>query len=322
MRRREFGKAHGKVVLVGGPTASGKSELALRLAETCDGVVINADSMQVYRELRILTARPGPAEEARAPHVLYGMQPAAQACSAARWCDLARGEIAAAEAAGKLPILVGGTGLYFRALIEGLAPVPEIPAATREEVRKLHRDLGPAAFHAALTQCDPAMAARLQPGDTQRVIRAFEVRQATGISLADWQERPGGAAKLTQAYAMVVLEPPRAELYARCDARFLAMLQQGGLTEVAALEALGLDPALPAMKALGVPELRRHLRGEITLKEAVVAAQQATRRYAKRQTTWFRHQIDASKAIFTQFSESREAEIFAFIRCFLLTEPG
>lgn len=311
----------GKVVVIAGPTASGKSGLALALAEAFDGTVINADSMQVYRELRILTARPDTAAEARVPHRLYGVLSATEACSAARWRELAISEIEAAWHAGRLPILVGGTGLYLRALFAGLAPVPEIPTEVRDAVRVLHRRLGVERFHAALAERDPTMAARLNPGDTQRVIRAFEVLEATGTSLADWQARPAEAPAFAASAATLVSEPPRAELYARCDARLLAMLDAGALEEVRALDATGIDPALPAMKAVGVPELRRHLNGELTLTEAIAAAQQTTRRYAKRQSTWFRHQIDTKLILRTQFSESFMPEIFAFIRQFLLTVP-
>jgi tRNA dimethylallyltransferase len=312
----------GKLVIVAGPTASGKSGLALALAEAFDGIVINADSMQLYRELRILTARPGAASEARVPHRLYGIWPAAEPGSAARWRRLALAEIEAAWAIGRLPVLVGGTGLYLQVLREGLAPVPDVPAAVRDAVRHLHRQLGAARFHAALAERDPLMAARLNPGDTQRLIRAFEVLEATGSSLAEWQARPVEGPAFTAPTAAVLLEPPRPELYARCDARFLAMLEAGALDEVRALDRLGLDPALPAMKALGVPELRRHLAGEWGLAAAVAAAQKATRHYAKRQSTWFRHRAIVDNTIRAQFSESFSNEIFSFIRQFILTLPA
>ncbi|MEE8203452.1 MAG: tRNA (adenosine(37)-N6)-dimethylallyltransferase MiaA [Alphaproteobacteria bacterium] len=310
------------VVIVGGPTASGKSALALDLAEALDGVVINADSMQVYRELRILTARPGPAAEARAPHRLYGVLPAAEACSAARWRGMALAEIAAARGAGRLPVLVGGTGLYFRALDKGLAPVPAIRAAVRAAARTRHAELGGEAFHAALAGRDPEMAARLAPGDSQRLIRAWEVVEATGVSLAEWQRReaPGDGASLSPV--SLVLAPPRGELYAACDARFAAMVEAGALDEVAALDALGLAPELPAMKALGVRELRRHLAGELALDAAVAAAQQATRNYAKRQLTWFRHQMPEARLVESQYSQDLAPRLIEEIRRFLLTTCG
>jgi tRNA dimethylallyltransferase len=306
------------VVVIGGPTASGKSGLALALAEAFAGTVVNADSMQVYRELRVLSARPGPEACARVPHRLYGVQPAAEPCSAALWRTLAVAEIAAAEAADRLPVVVGGTGLYLAALIDGLAPVPEIPAAVRAEARALHARLGGAAFHAALRERDPGAAARLHAGDSQRLVRAYEVVLATGRPLAKWQA-DGHDAAAAGAYLPIVLAPPRADLYAACDARFLAMVAGGALDEVAALLALGLDPRLPAMKAVGVPELSAHLRGELALAEAVRRAQQATRRYAKRQTTWFRHQLAAAHVFHAQFSQSLLPEIFSIVRCFLLT---
>ncbi|HYL32276.1 MAG TPA: tRNA (adenosine(37)-N6)-dimethylallyltransferase MiaA [Stellaceae bacterium] len=312
----------GGVIIVAGPTASGKSGLALELAQAFDGVVINADSMQVYGELRVLTARPDADAEKRAPHRLYGILRASDVCSAARWRDLALNEIEAARAAGKVAIVAGGTGLYLRTLLQGIAPVPDIPEAVRESVRALHRRLGPERFHAALAERDPVMAKRLSPGDTQRVIRAREVLEASGTSLAEWQQRTDGTAALAHPAATIVLEPPRAELYARCNARFIGMVRQGALDEVRALLDLKLDPGLPAMKALGVPELAQHLTGELSLDAAVSLAQQSTRRYAKRQTTWFRHQISTGSVLRTQFSSSFHREIFAFIRQFLLTVPG
>lgn len=307
------------VVLVAGPTASGKSALALELAETFDGVIINADSMQVYRELEVLSARPGKSEEARAPHRLYGVMAAAVPCNAGRWRTLALAEIDAAQAAGRLAIVVGGTGLYLRALTEGLAPVPEVPAAVRAEAARLHDRLGGARFHAALGLRDPVMAARLEAGDRQRLIRAWEVMAASGTSLAEWQALEPVGRVLDVPVAKLVLDPPRDELYDRCDARFAAMVAAGALDEVKALLALRLDPELPVMKALGVRELASHLAGQSTLEEAVAAGQQATRRYAKRQDTWFRNQMADARRLSAQDSESLWAEIFPFIREFLLT---
>jgi tRNA dimethylallyltransferase len=306
------------MILVGGPTASGKSALARAIAEAFGGWVINADSMQVYRDLRILTARPDPAEEARVPHRLYGVLDGADPCSAARWRVLALDEISVARREGALPVLVGGTGLYFRALTKGLAAVPEIPIEVRRAARSLHEEIGGAGFHAALAARDPGAAARLAPGDTQRLLRAWEVVVATGRPLAEWQ-RGLSADAAPQAACAIVLLPPRAELYAACDARLAAMVERGALDEVKALIARRLDPALPVMKALGVRELAAHLRGEATPAEAVARAQQATRHYAKRQFTWFRHQMPEAKAVKTQFSERIAEEIFSFIRRFLLT---
>ncbi len=307
------------LILIGGPTASGKSALALALAEEFAGTVINADSMQVYRDLAVLTARPGAAEEARAPHRLYGVLDAADPCSAARWRAMADSEIAAAASRARLPILVGGTGLYFRALLDGFADIPPIPAAIRDEARHLHRRLGGTDFHAALASRDPEGAARLAAGDTQRLLRAYEGVAATGRPLGDWQrDQPAGPRYAD--VATLLLMPPRPALYAAGEARFAAMVAGGGLAEVAALLARRLAADLPAMKAVGVPELARHLAGAIPLDEAIRLGQQATRRYAKRQLTWFRHQMPpAALTLGTQFSESLLPKIFSFIRQFLLT---
>jgi len=314
------------VVVIGGPTASGKSAVALAVAEEFGGTVINADSMQVYRELAILTARPGPSDLVRAPHRLYGILGAAERCSAARWRSLALAEIAASHRDRKLPVVVGGTGLYLRALLDGLSPIPEVPAAIRAAALARLAALGAPGFHAELAGRDPVTAARLQPGDRQRLVRAWEVLEATGRSLADWQReapRPG-ADEPALAPLTIVLEPPRLALYAACDARLARMVADGALEEVAALGRLGLDPALPAMKAVGVPELLAHLRGESELAPALAAAQQATRRYAKRQTTWFRHQLAAAErleveGVGAQFLERVRPRIFAIIRQFMLT---
>lgn len=308
------------VIVVAGPTASGKSALALDLAQALGGTVINADSMQVYRELRILTARPSPAEEAVAPHRLYGVLPAAEACSAARWRDLAMAEIAEADHAGRLPILAGGTGLYLRVLSHGLSVIPEIPEAVREETRRRFADLGNAAFHAELSARDPVMGTRLRPGDTQRLMRAAEVFAATGRSLADWQREPGlGADAHRLAIHTVALLPPRAQLRDRIEARFASMLAAGAVEEVRALAALGLSPGLPVLKAHGVPELMRYLAGEISLEAAHRSATLVTRQYAKRQFTWLRHQIRKDYVVKQQYCGSLSPMIANNIRHFLLT---
>jgi tRNA dimethylallyltransferase len=280
-----------RTLLIAGPTASGKSALALSLAERLGGVIVNADSMQVYRDLRVITARPTVDDEARVPHRLYGHVDAAENYSVGRWCADARAVLAEAEREGRLPIVVGGTGLYFKALTQGLSAVPPTPAGIRAAVRaRCDRD-GVAALHAELACRDPAMAERLKPGDRMRVARALEVLEATGRSLADWH-RDGMPAILDADSAVkVFLAVDRAELYRRIDARFDAMLAAGALDEVAALAARGLDPMLPAMKAHGVPWLRRHLAGEIGLDEAAEGGKRDTRRYTKRQVTWFRHQM-------------------------------
>jgi tRNA dimethylallyltransferase len=278
-----------KIILIAGPTASGKSALALALAEKLGGVIINADSMQVYRDLRIITARPTPEEEARAPHRLYGHVDAAENFSVGRWCT----EAAAALATTKreAAIVVGGTGLYFNALTRGLAAVPPIPAQIRNAVRGRLASDGAEALHAELTRRDPAAAARLMPGDRSRVTRALEVVLATGRSIVQWHEANMPASVDAARAAKIFLMPDRAALLRRIDARFDAMMAAGALDEVRALAARHLDPNLPAMKAHGVPWLIRHLSGEIALAEAVAGGKRDTRRYTKRQATWFRNQL-------------------------------
>lgn len=307
------------ILLVGGPTASGKSALALDLAEHLGGSVINADSMQIYRELRILSARPAPADERRAPHRLYGVLPASERCSAGRWCDLALAEIDDARAKGLLPIVVGGTGLYFRSLLKGLAPVPAIPRDIRQRAAALHGEIGAEEFHRLLAEHDSEGAARLHPGNTQRVLRAYEVLQATGKSLGEWQRsQPEGSGYSGKAAALI-LAPPREELYAACNARAEIMASEGGIEEAAALLALALDPSLPAMKALGVREFAAYLRGEMTQDEAIDKLRQGTRRYAKRQSTWFRHQMPEAKTFAARYGDSHADEIRHMAEALLAT---
>jgi tRNA dimethylallyltransferase len=278
-------------VLIAGPTASGKSALALEFAAATGGVIINADSMQVYRDLEVITARPTAEEGRRVLHRLYGEVDAAINFSAGAWLVAAAAVLAEARAQNRPPIFTGGSGLYFKALTRGLSAVPPIPAAIRDDVRaRLERD-GVEALHAQLMQRDPAGAERLKPRDRTRIARALEVIEATGRSLTDWH-RDGLPPLLPQgSFRALFLDPDRNELYARIDARFSAMLAAGALEEVAALAARRLDPLLPAMKAHGVPALIRHLRGELTLDEAAVIGRADTRHYAKRQFTWFRHQL-------------------------------
>jgi tRNA dimethylallyltransferase len=312
------------VVIIAGPTASGKSALALELAAAFSGTIINADSQQIYRDLKILSARPDAAAMRRVPHRLYGFLDAAERGSVAIWRDRALPEIAAAHTAGSLPLLVGGTGLYLRALQRGLAPVPAIPATIRAEAAELYDELGGAEFRQQLAGLDPAAASRLPAGDRQRLLRAWEVVRATGRPLGEWQRRPvessHGSAPLR--FATVLIMPPREVLYAACDRRFTMMIAEGALAEAAALAARALPPDLPAMKGVGVPELLRHLRGEIPLDDAIASAQRATRRYAKRQMTWFRHQIVADLVFDRQFSASMLRQANDFIDQFLLTHPA
>lgn len=310
-----------KAIVVAGPTASGKSALALALAEKLGGVVINADSMQVYSTLRIVTARPSDEDEARAPHRLYGILHPSELCSAGRWRSLAVAEMEAAWAAGRLPIVCGGTGLYIRSLMQGLSPIPEIPDAVRAEARALFDRVGNQAFHALLATKDPVIAERLHPGNSQRLVRAWEVVQATGRPLSDWQNEPA-ADRLDADFFAVSIAPERHALYEGCDRRFRLMVEMGALDEVRAIMAMRLDPALPAMKALGVPELSAYLAGDCSLEDAIVRAQQTTRNYAKRQLTWFRHQLKSDFSLDAQFSERFFAEIFSKIRQFLLTGDG
>jgi tRNA dimethylallyltransferase len=278
-------------VLIAGPTASGKSALALELAQATGGIVINADSMQVYRDLRVITARPSTAEEARVPHRLYGHIDAAVNCSAGRWVTDATAALSEARAQNRLPIFTGGSGLYFKALTRGLSAVPPVPAEIREGIRARLERNGVEALHADLRERDPDSAARLKPRDRSRIARALEVIEATGRSLTDWH-RDGLPPLLPPGqFSAAFLAPERDALYARIDARFDAMLAAGALDEVTRLGARRLDPLLPAMKAHGVPALLRHLAGEITLEEAAEIGRADTRHYAKRQFTWFRHQL-------------------------------
>ena len=279
------------IILIAGPTASGKSALALELAAKLGGVIINADSMQVYRDLRIITARPTPDEEKRVPHRLYGHVDAAENYSVGRWFGEAAAALADTFGQGRPAIMTGGTGLYFSTLTRGIAAVPPVPAEIRRVVRNRLTTEGVAALHQELSKRDPATAARLKPGDRARITRALEVVLATGRSLAQWHEDNMPARLDLAAAAKVFLMPNRDELGLRIDARFDAMMSAGALEEMRAFAARNLDPNLPAMKAHGVPWLIRHLKGEIAMAEAVAQAKRDTRRYTKRQATWFRNQL-------------------------------
>jgi len=279
-----------KAILIAGPTASGNSARALEAADANNGVIINADSMQVYADLRILSARPSAEEEARGPHVMYGHVDGAVSYSVAQWLEDVKSAITAAEDDGKTPIIVGGTGLYFKALLEGLSPVPAIP----EDIRKAWRDAavdGVPALHAQLTERDPEMAARLRPSDRQRLIRALEVIDATGRSLLDWQKIPGTPLIDVATTRRLVVLPERETLYARCDQRFEAMLEQGALAEVEALVSRNLPAGCPVLGALGVHPLANFLKGDMSRDDAIAQSQQDTRNYAKRQMTWARNQM-------------------------------
>ena len=282
-------KADGKfdAVLIAGPTASGKSAAALALAEQIGGVLINADSMQVYREAPVLTAQPSAQDQTRAPHRLYGHVGVRELYSVGRWRDDAIAALQNLD--GRVPIFVGGTGMYFGALTDGLAAIPPIPAEVRDAARALLDDIGVEALHAKLTDRDPLTAAKLRPTDPQRVLRAFEVFEATGRPLADWQGAPAQAILKDARIAAFVLDPPRPELRRRIAARFEQMLEVGGLEEARVLE--GLDPSLPAAKLLGLRPLQALAAGRLTRAEALDAAVTGTRQFAKRQMTWFRHRM-------------------------------
>ena len=284
------------LALIAGPTASGKSALALALAEAANGTVVNADSAQVYRDLRLVSARPTAEEEARVPHRLYGTRDGADACSAAEWAADARQAIAEAQAEGRLPVLVGGTGLYIRTLLEGIAPVPDID----REVRAAVRAMPVAEAHAALAREDPEAAAWIRPSDTVRTARALEVVRSTKRTLVAWQQDKVGGLGAEVALMPLVLLPPRDWLYARCDRRFEEMFSDQGLVEVSSLLARNLPPLAPVMRAIGVREIAAYLRGELTRDQALEAGRTATRQYAKRQYTWFNRQPPAEWPRFTE----------------------
>ena len=285
------GPSRTKAVLIAGPTASGKSALAVEVARRLGGVIVNTDSMQVYRDLRVITARPTAEEETQAPHRLYGHVDAAVNYSVARFLKDAADVLAETARSGVLPVFVGGTGLYFKALTRGLSAVPPVPEEIRTAIRMRLEAQGPQALHAELSARDPRIAERLKPADRARIARALEVIEATGRSLDDWNQENGAPLIDSESATKLFLAPEREILFARIEARFDAMMREGALDEVRALSVRKLDPLLPAMKAHGVPWLIRHLAGEITLDEATRRAKLDTRHYAKRQFTWFRHQL-------------------------------
>ncbi|MBT4710878.1 MAG: tRNA (adenosine(37)-N6)-dimethylallyltransferase MiaA [Alphaproteobacteria bacterium] len=324
-------------ILIGGPTASGKSKLALDLAEALEesggATIINADSMQVYSDLRIVTDRPSADDESRVPHALYGVLAGDDVCSAGRWRRMAVDAMGAAHEQGRTAIVVGGTGLYLRALTQGLSDIPDIPDAIRRDARAAMEDKGPEQFHRELAGADPKAATAIPVGDTQRSIRAWEVWQATGRSLVDWQSDPPEDAEIPGQVAKIVVMPDRPDVYARAEARVAQMVDGGVLDEIRALEALKLPADLPAMRAVGVPEFLGVVRGDRSLSDAIVQVAQASRRFAKRQYTWFRHQTPdwqvfapglagGEGSTIAQQSERFFDEVFPYVRQNLLTKKS
>ncbi|MGD9671249.1 MAG: tRNA (adenosine(37)-N6)-dimethylallyltransferase MiaA [Hyphomicrobiaceae bacterium] len=300
-----------RAILIAGPTASGKSAIAIAAAQAWGGVVINADSMQVYRELCVLTARPSQADEACVPHRLYGHVSVREPYSVARWLDQARAEISAAEAGGLLPVITGGTGLYFKALLEGLSPVPPIPEDVRAHWRAAGATWSAGELHAELKRADPQTAAQIRAGDRQRIVRALEVLTATGKPLVEWQAIGGSPALDAESVAKIVISRPREELYERCEIRFRRMIDEGALDEARLVGEMQLDPALPAARALGLSPLIAHVAGELLLEEAVAIAVRDTRHYIKRQLTWLRRYMIAWNWKTTQEMETQVATNFS-----------
>ena len=299
------------ILVIAGPTASGKSRLAIQVAEALGGEIVNADSMQVYREMAILTARPSSADEARVPHHLYGVQSVSEVSSAGAWLKAAVPVIDDIRRRGRWPIVCGGTGLYLKVLREGIAPIPDIPADVIEEARRFYEEKGAKAFHLRLAAVDAAAADRLPSADRQRLIRTYAVKQATGRTLDEWQAIQSPEPPLKGPFFTIVLMPPRDELYARINQRFEVMLDAGALEEVSALDSK-LDISLPALKALGVPEFRRYLHGQCELADAIAIAQKGTRNFAKRQLTWFRNQLTADLEI-KGFGDQVDKDIYCKI---------
>ncbi len=302
-----------KVIVITGPTASGKSALGVDAALALDGEIINADSMQIYRELDVLTARPAKNDLSKVPHQLYGTMSGSVRCSAEQWRNLALEEIEKVHNRGRVPILVGGTGLYIRALEKGIANIPDIPAEVRRQGQELLEQLGGEVFKQKLAESDPETASRLHAGDSQRLIRAWEVITHTGKSMLEWQKEAQGLVPNVDFIRFAMI-PPREELYDNCNKRFQVMLDLGALKEVENLLELAFDSSLPIMKALGVPELAEYLAGDVALDEAISRAQQNTRRYAKRQMTWIRTQYSDANIVNAKYSERLRGDFFTFIR--------
>jgi len=306
-------ETHASYIMIAGPTASGKSQLAVDLACQLDGEVINADSMQLYADLSILTARPSKAEMRDIPHHLYGVLDGGHRASVAAWLELAATAMTAIRARGKMPIIIGGTGMYLDAAVNGIAPIPDVPATIHEDCMALFDAIGGAAFRQKLALHDPLVASRLADSDRQRLIRAMGVFNATGIALGQFQQAEHKGALAGRPVKIAML-PPRDVLYARIDARFDVMLEQGAMDEVRQLMSRQLDPSLPLMKALGVTALKAVLEQEMTVDEAAYIAKRDSRHYAKRQMTWLRNNYNAQITLNTKLSESFMESIFSLIR--------
>ena len=304
--------AAGRYIMICGPTAAGKSAAALALAEQSGGTVINADSMQVYSDLRVVTARPGSDDEARVPHRIYGIVDGSERASVASWLDLAAEAVDEARNAGSLPIIVGGTGMYLQAAREGIAPIPEVPAEIHQACLEELAARGGAAFRKELSKLDKKTASRMFEGDSQRLVRAMGVVQATGRPISAWQSDPHQGALAGEAIAISVM-PPRADTYARIDRRFAQMMEEGAVEEVEALAERGLDPSLPVMKAIGVREILAMQAGEISRGRAIELASRDSRHYAKRQMTWIRNNYRAQISIDEKFSKRFLKEIFSIL---------
>ena len=305
---------HRPVIIVAGPTASGKSALAIELALALKGEVVNADSMQVYQELSILTARPGTEDINQVPHHLFGTLPAATRCSTGKWLGLATEVIKDIWVRDKLPILVGGTGLYFKALTEGLAPIPNVPQNVVDTAQAHLENIGGVAFKSELAEFDKETADFLPPTDAQRLVRAYAVYKATGRNLSEWKQQQSPGPSLKAKFISVALIPEREKLYDSINRRFDTMIENGALEEAQALKAMNLDPSLPAMKALGIPDLLDYFAGRATLEKAIEKSAQKSRNYAKRQLTWLRHQISPD---FTLVPPLEQAQIENLINSIL-----
>lgn len=302
-----------RAILIAGPTASGKSGAALAVAEKLGGTVINADSMQVYENLSVLTARPDEDDQARVPHQLYGFVPGCEPYNVGRWIDDVSHAIRDADVKGQIPIVAGGTGLYFKALLEGLSPIPDIPAGVRDHWRGRAQEQDAPDLHRELQERDPVMAAKLRTSDPQRIVRALEVIDATGRSLAEWQKETGEGVLAVHDVLPIVIGPERSHLHAKINARFDLMIKQGAIDEVEQLLALSLEANLPIMRAHGVRQIAAYLRGEQSLQDAAIQTKAETRQYAKRQFTWLRRNMIAWSWLDEQEMERLEAKIFSFI---------